>query len=138
MGARPVTPEQDTCAQTSVHQSILNFFDEKGKPKGGHYRMASLLRQNRQGWKIRVSKTRCFEKLRQQQEQSPVRTRTPLCGRSRSMRSGVDSVKMTFAVERPIEMRIISACVFIQDSFAHGQGQIERGPPASASSPRPL
>ena len=72
MGARPVTPEQDTCAQTSVHQSILNFFDEKGKPKGGHYRMASLLRQNRQGWKIRVSKTRCFEKLRQQQEQFPV------------------------------------------------------------------
>lgn len=64
MGARPVTPEQDTCAQTSVHQSILNFFDEKGKPKGGHYRMASLLRQNGQGWKIRVSKTRCFEKLR--------------------------------------------------------------------------
>ena len=26
--------------------------------------MASLLRQNGQGWKIRVSKTRCFEKLR--------------------------------------------------------------------------
>ncbi|VZH34848.1 protein of unknown function [Desulfovibrio sp. 86] len=42
MGARPVTPEQDTCAQTSVHQSILNFFDEKGKPKGWHYRMAGL------------------------------------------------------------------------------------------------
>ena len=89
--------------------------------------MASLLRQNRQGWKIRVSKTRCFEKLRQQQEQSPVRTRTPLCGPARSMRSGVDSVKMTFAVERPIEMRNISACVFIQDSFAHGQARLKEG-----------
>ena len=99
--------------------------------------MASLLRQNRQGWKIRASKALLI-KAAQPHEQSPVRTRTPLCGPARSMRSGVDSVKMTFAVERPIEMRIISACVFIQDCFAHGQGQIERGPPASASSPRPL